>query len=46
MVILFDEKIQKKYKTRGNAGDFVDFLWKAEPPRILVPPRRQINTHK
>ena len=46
MVILYDEKKLKKYETRGNAGDFVDFLWKAEPPRILVPPRRQIDTHK
>ena len=46
MVILYDEKKLKIYETRGNAGDFVDFLWKAEPPRILVPPRRQIDTHK
>ena len=46
MVILFDEKKLKKYETRHNAGDFVDFLWKAEPPRILGPPRRKIDTHK
>ena len=46
MVILFDEKKEKKYETRGNAGDFVDFLWKAETPRKLVPPRRKIDTHK
>ena len=46
MVILFDEKKLKIYETRGNAGDFVDFIWKAEPRRILVPPRRQIDTHK
>ena len=46
MVILIDEKKEKKYETRGNAGDFVDFLWKAEPPRKLVPPRRKIDTHK
>ena len=46
MVILYDEKKLKNYVTRCNAGDFVDFLWKAEPPRILVPPRRQIDTHK
>ena len=46
MVILFDEKKLKKYETRHNAGEFVDFLWKAEPRRKLVPPRRQIDTHK
>ena len=46
MVILFDEKKLTKYETQGNAGDFGDFLWKAEPPRILVPPRRKIDTHK
>ena len=46
MVILFDEKKLKKYETRGNAGDFVDFIWKAEPPRILVTPRREIDTRK
>jgi len=26
MVILIDEKKEKKYETRGNAADFVDFL--------------------
>ena len=46
MVILFDEKKIKKYETRGNAGDFVDFLWKAELRRILVSPRPQINTYQ
>ena len=46
MVILIDEKKLKKYETGGNAGEFVDFLWKAEPPRILAPPRRKIDTHK
>ena len=46
MVILFDEKKLKKYETRANAGDFADFLWKAEPPRILVPPRRKIDARK
>ena len=46
MVILYDEKKLKKYETRCNASDFVDFLLKAEPPRILVPPRRQIDTYK
>ena len=46
MMILFDEKKLKKYETRGNAGDFVDFLWKAEPRRKLVPPRRKIDARK
>ena len=46
MVILIDEKKRKKYETRGNAADSVDFLWKAEPPRKLVPPHRKIDTHK
>jgi len=26
MVILIDEKKEKKYETRGNGADFVDFL--------------------
>ena len=46
MLILIDEKKEKKYETRGNAGDFVDFLWKAEPRRILGPPRRKIDARK
>ena len=46
MVILFYEKKEKKYETRRNDADFMDFLWKAEPPRKLVPPRRKIDTHK
>ena len=46
MVILIDEKKEKKYETRGNAADFMDFLWKAEPRRKLVLPRRKIDTHK
>ena len=46
MVILIDEKKEKKYETRGNAADFVDFLWKAEPPRKLVLPRPKIDRHK
>ena len=46
MVILIYEKKEKKYETRGNAVNFVDFLWKAEPPRKLVLPRLKIDTHK
>ena len=46
MVILIDEKKGKKYETRGNAADFVDFLQKAEPPRKLMLPRAKIDTHK
>ena len=46
MVILIDEKKEKKYETRRNATDFMDFLWKAEPPRKLVLPRPKIDTHK
>ena len=46
MVILIDEKKEKKYETRGNAADFVDFLQKAEPRRKLVPPRPKIDTQK
>ena len=46
MVILIDEKKRKKYDTRGNAADFMDFLQKAEPRRKLVLPRRKIDTYK
>lgn len=46
MVILIDEKKEKKYETRGNATDFMDFLWKAEPPRKLLLSRRKTYTHK
>ena len=45
-MVLFDEKKEKTYETRGNAGDFGDFLWKAEPRRILEPPRRKIDVRK
>ena len=46
MTILYDEKKEKKYETRGNAADFMGFLWKAEPPRKLVLPRPKIDRHK
>ena len=46
MVILIDEKKRKKYDTRGNAADFMDFLQKAETRRKLVLPRPKIDTHK
>ena len=46
MVILFDEKKGKKYETRGNAADFVDFSWKAEHLRKWVLTRAKIDTHK
>ena len=46
MVILIDEKKEKKYETRGNGADFVDFLQKAEIPRKWVLPRAKIDTHK
>ena len=34
MVILIDEK-DKKYETRGNAADFVDFLRKIQEVKKL-----------
>ena len=46
MVILIDGKKIKKYETRGNAADFMDLIWKAEPRRKLVLPRLQIDTYK
>jgi hypothetical protein len=45
MVILIDGKKRKKYETQGNAADFMDLIWKAEPRRKLVLPRRKIDTH-
>ncbi len=40
------KKKRKKYETRGNGADFVDFLQKAEIPRKWVLPRAKIDTHK
>ena len=46
MVIFIYEKKEKKYETRGNGADFVDFLQKADTPRKWVLPRAKIDTHK